>query len=468
MPRPPSPALIARLKELVGPAGYSEDPSEIEPHLREWRGRHAGSTPLLLRPASTAEVAAVVAACAAAEVGVVPQGGNTGLVGGQIPSAAGDQILIALSRMNRVRAVDPVDGSIVVEAGCTLRQVQEAAHGVDRLFPLSLASEGTCQIGGNLSTNAGGVHVLRYGNARSLALGLEVVLPDGRVWDGLRALHKDNTGYDLKHLFLGAEGTLGLITAAVLRLFPRHRHVQTIFAAVPTPEAALALLGRLRGASDDALLAFELIPRLGLELVTRHIPGTTDPLSAASPWYVLTDLTLDRPRVEQLLGEALADGQVTDATLATGGAQAAALWRLRESLSEAQKPEGGSIKHDVAVPVSRIPELIRRAVPIAERIVPGIRPVPFGHLGDGNLHFNFSQPMGGDRAAFLARWEELNRAIHDLVHALGGSVSAEHGVGSAKREEIARYKSPIELELQRAIKRALDPAGIMNPGKGLG
>jgi FAD/FMN-containing dehydrogenase len=467
MPSSPSPAAIARLKAIVGPGGFLEDPDELAPHLVEWRGRHRGRTPLLLRPSTTAEVAAIVRACDEAEIGLVPQGGNTGLVGGQIPRPEGAEILVSLARLARVRAINPIDNSITVEAGCTLAAVQAAAAEAGRLFPLSLASEGSCQIGGNLSTNAGGVHVLRYGNARDLVLGLEVVTADGAVWDGLRALRKDNTGYDLKHLFLGAEGTLGIITAAVLKLFPRHRHVETFFAAVPTVEAAVALLSAVRVATDDAVLAFELVPRIGVELVTRHVPGTTDPLGAPSPWYVLADLTTPRPIAEQALAAALEGGLVTDAVLADAPAHAAALWRLRESLSEAQKPEGGSIKHDVSVPVSRIPAFLARALPIVEALVPGVRPVPFGHLGDGNLHFNLTQPVAASKEAFLARWAEVNEAVHDVVAALGGSISAEHGIGVAKREEIRRYKSPIEIALMRRIKEALDPKGIMNPGKGV-
>jgi FAD/FMN-containing dehydrogenase len=465
MPRPPDAATLARLREIVGPLGSSDDPDKLGPHLVEWRNRYVGQTPLLLEPASTAEVAALVRVCAEAEVAIVPQGGNTGLVGGQIPRAG--EVLLSLGRMNRVRAVDPVDNSMTVEAGCTLASVQQAAAAVERLFPLSLASEGTCQIGGNLSTNAGGVHVVRYGNTRELVLGLEVVTPDGSIWDGLRALRKDNTGYDLKQLFIGAEGTLGVITAAVLKLFPRHQHVETGFCAVPTLEAAIALLGHVRGATEDGVLAFELIPRIALDFVTRHVPGSTDPLPARAPWYVLFDLSAPRAAAEQALAGAATAGLISDGALAGSAAQAAALWRLRETISEAQKPEGASLKHDISVPVSRIPELVSRAVPALERLVPGIRPVPFGHAGDGNLHFNLSQPVGMDKQAFLALEEPVHRVIHDLTAELGGSISAEHGIGQAKREEIRRYKSPLEIALMQRIKAALDPKGIMNPGKGV-
>ena len=465
MPRPADPATLERLKSAAGPGGWSDDPEELAPHLVEWRNRYRGQTPLLLRPSSPAQVAELVGICAEAEVGIVPQGGNTGLMGGQIPLSG--EVLLSLARLDRVRAVDPVDNTMTVEAGCTLAAAQQAAAAAGRLFPLSLAAEGTCQVGGNLSTNAGGVHVLRYGNARELVLGLEVVTPDGTLWDGLRALRKDNTGYDLKHLFLGAEGTLGIITAAVVKLFPQHRHVQTVFAAVASPAAAVALLSHVRGASDDAVLAFELIPRFGLEIVTRHIPGAHDPLAAPSPWYVLVDLTMARPAAEALIAGALEAGLVTDAALAGNPAQAAALWKLRESLSEAQKPEGGSIKHDVSVPVSRIPALVERVDAAVTALVPGIRPCPFGHVGDGNLHYNLSQPLEMAKAAYLAREEEVHQAVHDIVAALGGSISAEHGIGVAKREEIRRYKSPVEIALMRRIKEALDPKGIMNPGKGV-
>ena len=443
------------------------DAADVAPYLREWRNRWVGETPLLLCPGTPEEVAAIMRVCHAAEVGVVPQGGNTGLVGGQIPRPGQGEILLSLRRLNRIRQIDPVDGSITVEAGCTLAAVQAAAATADRLFPLSLAAEGTCQIGGNLSTNAGGVHVLRYGNARDLVLGLEVVNPDGTIWNGLRALRKDNTGYDLKHLFLGAEGTLGIITAAVLKLFPRHRQVETVFAAVPNLDAAVQLLSFVRQASHDAVLAFELICRTALEFVTRHVPGTSDPLTAPSPWYVLFDLTCNRALAEETVAAALGAGLITDAALAGNPAQAGALWRLREGISESQKPEGASIKHDISVPVSRIPILVEQVLTAAPGVIPGIRPVPFGHVGDGNLHFNFSQPVGMDGKAFLARGEDLHLVVHDLTVAVGGSISAEHGIGLAKREEIQRYKTPVELGLMRAIKHALDPKGIMNPGKGV-
>jgi D-lactate dehydrogenase (cytochrome) len=368
--------------------------------------------------------------------------------------------------MNRIRSVDPVDNTLVVEAGCTLAVAQAAAADVDRLLPLSLAAEGTSQVGGNISTNAGGIHVLRYGNARESVLGLEVVTPDGEIWSGLRALRKDNTGYDLKHLFVGAEGTLGIITAAVLELYPRPRQVETLLMGTTDPGRILALLSLAKDTSGDNVLAFEMFSRFALELVTRHLPGASDPLAAPSPWYVLVDLTVSRDTVEAFLAAAFEKDLITDAVLAGSAAQAKALWRLRESISEAQKHEGGSIKHDISVPVSRIPAFVAEALAAAERLIPGIRPVPFGHVGDGNLHLNFTQPAGADKEAYLARWEELNRAIHDIVVAHHGSISAEHGIGVLKREEARRTKSPVELDLLRRIKQALDPKGIMNPGKG--
>lgn len=467
MPRPATPAVIERLKSVVGPSGWVQDPAQLEPYLTEWRGAYRGETPLLLRPASVEQVAAVVRVCAESETALVPQGGNTGLVGGQIPEAGLGQVLVNLGRLDRIRAVDPVENALVAEAGCTLVAVQQAAAAVDRLFPLSLAAEGSAQVGGSLSTNAGGVHVLRYGSTRRLVLGLEVVTPQGEVWNGLRTVRKDNTGYDLKQLFIGAEGTLGIITAAALELYPRPARVQTLWAALPTVPAATSLLALARKATDEQVLAFELLPRLALELVLRHVPGTCDPLPAASPWYVLCDLTTPPAAAEGLLAEGLAAGLLTDAVLAGSAAQAAALWRLRESVSEAQRSEGGSLKHDVALPLGQVARFLDEVLPELGRLVPGIRPVPFGHLGDGNLHLNLSQPVGADTAAFLARRDEVARRVHDAVTRLGGSISAEHGVGRARRDEVRRCKSPLEIELMERVKRALDPQGIMNPGRGV-
>ncbi|MFQ5468467.1 MAG: FAD-binding oxidoreductase, partial [Kiloniellaceae bacterium] len=424
--------------------------------------------PCVVKPADTAEVATVVRLCAEAGVPMVPQGGNTGLVAGGIPFEDGGAIIVNLSRMNRIRALDPLNDTITVEAGCILQRVQEAADG---LFPLDLGGRGSAQIGGNISTNAGGIQVLRYGNMRELVLGLEVVLADGRVWHGLRGLRKDNTGYDLKQMFIGAEGTLGIVTAAVLRLYPKPHSSATAFVAVKDVADAVALLGHLRDAMGDTLSSFELLPRIGVEMPVRHIPGVRDPLPAPYDWYVLVEVAsaarADTPRaaLEAALAAAYDEGPVLDAAVAASTAQAESFWRVRESLSEAQGFEGGSIKHDVSVPISAIATFIARASAAATALVPGARSVAFGHIGDGNIHFNLSQPKGADRAAFLARWDEVNRCVHDIVVELGGSISAEHGVGRMKVAENAHYKAPIEIELMRRIKTALDPKNLMNPGK---
>jgi FAD/FMN-containing dehydrogenase len=463
-----SPDLATRLKAAAGPNGFSDDPAEIAPHLEEWRSRYSGASPLLLKPAATAEVSAILAICNETKTPIVPQGGNTGLVGGQIPFHG--EVLLSLTRMNKIRRVDTRANLLTAEAGVILANVQLAAEQANRLFPLSLAAEGTCTIGGNLSTNAGGVNVLRYGNARDLVLGLEVVLADGRVLDLTRGLRKDNTGYDLKQLFIGAEGTLGIITAAVLKLFSRPAQRAAAFAAVPDPGAALALLSRLQQDSGDLVSAFELVSRSGLDLVLAHIPNTRDPLATPSPWYVLVEVTGPgtfnlEETLRTSLSEAVEAGEVADAALAGSDAQAQGLWRLRESMSEAQKREGASIKHDISLPLARIPEFLDVAIAAVAKAVPGVRPVPFGHLGDGNIHFNFSAPKGGDENAFLARWNEINRIVHDIVHDFGGSISAEHGIGVMKRDELLRYKSQVELDTMRALKRTLDPNNILNPGK---
>jgi FAD/FMN-containing dehydrogenase len=463
--------LNARLRAIVGAAHVLEAEADMDPFLSDWRGRYHGRARAVVLPRDTAEVAAVVAACAQAGVAMVPQGGNTGLCGGATPLGDGAAVVISLARMNRVRAVDPDNDTLTVEAGCTLAAVQEAAQAAGRMFPLSLASEGSCRIGGNLSTNAGGVQVLRYGNTRDLVLGLEVVLPDGRVWDGLRGLRKDNTGYDLKQLFIGAEGTLGIVTAAVLKLFPAIRSRATAWVAVPDPRAAVRLLGMLRAACGDRVSAFEIVGRTALGLVLRHIPGARDPLAGAPAWTVLVELSdpaVDAPLDDQLqavLGEAFAQGLAGDVAVAASGAQAQALWALREDISEAQRIEGVSIKHDVSVPVSRIPDFLERASEALAARWPDVRVVAFGHIGDGNLHYNLSKSVADDNAAFVARTPEVNRIVHDLVCELGGSISAEHGLGQLKREEVLRYKPALEMELMRRVKQAFDPAGLMNPGK---
>jgi FAD/FMN-containing dehydrogenase len=467
----PETAVIERLKAAVGPKGWIAEAADMAPYLLDQRGVYQGRSPLVLRPASTEEVAQVVGICAEAGLAIVPQGGNTGLVGGSVPHEAGNEIVVSLSRMNRILALEPIDYTLTVEAGCVLADLQQAAEGADRLFPLSLGAEGSCQIGGNLSTNAGGTAVLRYGNARDLVLGLQVVLPDGRVWDGLRRLRKDNTGYDLKQLFLGAEGTLGIITAAALKLFPRPRETCTALVAVRDVAAAAELLARLRAASGDSVTSFEYMHRTCLDLVLEHIPGTGDPLDERYQHYVLIELASGRADgglqalAEEVLGTAFEDGVALNAVIAASEAQALGLWRLRETIPESLKLIGGCIRHDVSVPVSAVPDFIEQAVALVEAAVPGIRAAPFGHLGDGNIHFNLAQPLGGDPDAFVAQTERVTTAVYELVASFEGSFSAEHGIGRLKRPELDRYKSPVALDLMATLKRALDPDGIMNPGK---
>ena len=463
--------VLDQLKDAVGPKGFIADPADMEPFLTEWRDLYRGVSPLILRPASTTEVSAILKICNDTGTKVVPQGGNTSLCGGSVPFDGGDEIVLSLGRMNAVRTTDPLNDTITVEAGCVLEQVHAAADDIGRHFPLRIGSQGSCQIGGNLSTNAGGTAVLHYGNTRDLVLGLEVVLADGRVWDGLRGLRKDNTGYDLKQLFIGAEGTLGVITAAVLKLFPKPSDVQTAFVAVPTVGAAVSLLEIARQQSGDQVTAFEIIPRIGIDIVTRHIPGTVDPIAEPHPWYLLIELSSGgtegglRATLEAILAAGLETGLVHDATLAESGAQSEMFWRIRDGMSEAQKPEGGSIKHDISVPISRIAEFIERADAAVDAIVPGFRSIAFGHIGDGNVHYNPMQPVAADKQAFLAKWHAVSTAVHEVTAALGGSISAEHGLGRLKRDEITRFKSPLEIELMRGLKQSFDPKGILNPGK---
>ncbi|MGE5639626.1 MAG: FAD-binding oxidoreductase [Clostridia bacterium] len=450
------------LADIVGPANVLSDPQDTKPYFVDWRRQYSGSADCVVRPASTAEVAGVVSLCAGQGVAIVPQGGNTGLCGGSVPAGERRQIVLSLSRMNKVRELDALNDTITVEAGCVLAAVQEAARQANRFFPLSLAAEGSCQIGGNLSTNAGGVNVLRYGMARDQVLGLEVVLPDGRVWNGLRGLRKDNTGYDLKQLFLGAEGTLGIITAAVLRLQPAASAQATAWIAIDSPRAAVELLASLRTRLGDRLSAFELLSRNCVEAVLAHAAETQDPLSAPHPWYVLAEISDSgeaaelRERVERSLFECAESGALRDAVLAQSVAQGNALWRIRETVPEAQFT---NVKHDISVAVSRIPELIDRIQPALEAAFPQVRSYIFGHVGDGNLHYN----VGPE--ALVAERPTVNRIVYEAVDALNGSISAEHGLGQLKREEIRRHKSPVELELMAALKRTLDPAGLMNPGK---
>ncbi len=466
-----SDSLVEALRAVVGAHHVLDAAAELAPWLSDWRGRYHGRARALVRPRDTAQLAEVVAVCAAAGVPMVPQGGNTGLCGGATPLADGAAVLISLARMNRIRALDVDNHTIVVDAGCTLAAVRQAAAAAGRLFPLSLASEGSCQIGGNLSTNAGGVQVLRYGNMRDLVLGLEVVLPDGRIWDGLRALRKDNSGYDLKQLFIGAEGTLGVISAAVLKLFPAHGARATAWLALPEPQAAVHLLAFLRARCGERVIAFEIIGRAALELVLRHFPTARDPLRGQPRWAVLLELADGAAQpppssmLEQVLSEATARGWVEDAVIAASVAQAEALWTLRENISEAQRIEGISIKHDISVPVSRIPAFLEAAATRLHRQWPDVRIVAFGHIGDGNLHYNLSRPQAADNSAFIAQTPAVNRIVHDLVSELGGSISAEHGIGQLKRAELRRYRSTVEMELMSTLKQAFDPRGLMNPGK---
>ncbi|MFC3231574.1 FAD-binding oxidoreductase [Marinibaculum pumilum] len=466
-----APDILDRLRAVVGDKGVIADPAEMRPYLTEWRDLWHGVSPLILRPASTEEVAEIVRLCAETGTKLVPQGGNTSLCGGSVPFEGGDEIVLSLSRMHAVREIDLENDTITVEAGCILQDVQQAAEEAGRLFPMRIAAEGSCQIGGNLSTNAGGTAVLRYGNMRDLVLGLEVVLPDGRIWHGLRGLRKDNTGYDLKQLFIGAEGTLGIVTAAVLKLYPRPAAVETAFMAVPDVAAAVAMLGTAKALSGNQVTTFELVPRLGLDMVLRHVADTHDPLEGRHDWYVLMELSAGRDTgalketMEAILVEGYEQGRVLDATMAASEAQSQALWKLRESMSEAQKYEGGSIKHDVSVPVSRMAAFIAEASEYVVDLIPGTRIVAFGHIGDGNVHFNPSQPPEMDKQAFLDRWDEVGHRVYEKVRKFGGSISAEHGLGRLKRDEIVQYKDPVEMELMRRIKRSLDPQNIMNPGK---
>jgi FAD/FMN-containing dehydrogenase len=464
----PGPAFLDALSARLGPGRVSSDASDLAGHLVEERKLYRGQALALVWPRTTEEVSAVAAECNRAGVPLVVHSGNTGLVGGGVPFGG---IVLSTERLDRVRELDAVNATITVEAGCILKSVNDAANAADLTFPLSLPSEGSCRIGGNLGTNAGGTGVLRYGNARDLVLGLEVVLADGRVWNGLKGLRKDNSGYDLKHLFVGSEGTLGIITAAVLKLFPKPHAKTTAFIACPTARSALDAFARLRQGAGDTLTAFELLPRFAIDIVMKHGRGAVRPLAGDHAWYALVELSSpDREadlqgRLETVLGDAIKAGLVEDATIGASEAQNQALWHLREALSEAQGAEGGSIKHDVSVPVSRVADFIETASAACEAAMPGVRVLPFGHVGDGNIHFNLAQPIGMDRAAFLGEWERFNRIVHDIVASMNGSIAAEHGIGLIKRDELTRYKDPVALELMRTLKQALDPANILNPGK---
>ena len=466
----PDATLLARLEALVGRDNVLTAADDIAPYVVDWRGRYQGAAYAVVRPGTTGEAAAVVSACAGAGAFLVPQGGNTGMCGAATPDASGGEIVISTTRMRAIRALDPSNATITVEAGVTLAAAQDAAREAGMQFPLSLASEGSCTIGGNLSTNAGGTAVLRYGNMRELVLGVEVVLADGRVWNGLRGLRKDNTGYDLKQLFIGSEGTLGIITAAVLKLFAAPRTRVTALAAVGDLARAVSLLGTMKQALGDRLVGFELVSALALELSRKYHPGSADPLPG-HPWYVLMqidDVRADAPvgaDVEAALAQAMEDGVVADATIAQSAEQADRLWALRENISEAQRREGPNIKHDISVPISAIPAFAGQTGNAIVAALPGARLVVFGHLGDGNLHYNIAAPVGTDARRFLDHTPEVNRIVHDRVVAAGGSISAEHGIGQLKRDELAHYKTPLELELMRRVKAAFDPRGLLNPGK---
>ena len=463
--------VASRLKHAVGEPGIVERPADMAPYLADARGIFQGQAEFVLRPANTGEVAAVVSICAEAGVGIVPQGGNTGFMGGCIPNVDGGEVLVSLGRMNRVRDIDVLNYTMTAEAGCVLSGLHSAAAEAGRLFPLRIGSEGTCQLGGNLSTNAGGTAVLRYGNARDLVLGLEVLLPGGQVWDGLRRLRKDNRGYDLKHCFLGAEGTLGIVTAAVLKLFPIPEDTSTAFVAVPDVAAATALLANLRARSGDLVCTFEYMHRECLDLVFAHIDQCRDPFADRHEHYILLEFSGSAAHggasgaLELALEQALELGLVVDATLSSSGAQTEQLWRLRENITVAQQRVGGSIKHDVSVPVSQVGAFLTQATRLSQQTIPGVRVIPFGHLGDGNIHFNLSQPEGSQADEFLSHAKTMSARIYELVDAMDGSISAEHGIGQKKRGELRRYKSTLEIELMQKIKDAFDPRGIMNPGK---
>ncbi|PKA40617.1 hydroxyacid dehydrogenase [Rhizobium sullae] len=466
-----SPELLDRFAAIVGEKYALRSEAELAPHLIENRGLYHGSSPLLLKPANVEEVSAILKLATETGTAVVPQTGNTGLVGGQTPREGKSDIIISLERMNRIRDVDPVANVLVADGGAILADVQKTAEAHGKLFPLSLGAEGSCRIGGNLSTNAGGTAVLAYGNMRQLCLGLEVVLPTGEIWDGLRRLKKDNTGYDLRDLFIGAEGTLGIITGAVLKLYPQPLGHQVAFAGLNSVEEALALFNLAGSLCGTSLTGFELMPRFGVEITAKHIEGVRDPLETAYPWYVLIDIsTSDSAETAERMMNALLEqgfeaGLVQDAAIASSVAQQKALWHMRESMSEAQKPEGGSIKHDVSVPVSKIPHFMQEAGDAVMAVMPGARICGFGHMGDGNIHYNISQPVGADKDAFIARWHEMNEIVHGIVLSHGGSISAEHGIGQLKRDELAAIRPAIEIDLMRRIKRVFDPANIMNPGK---
>lgn len=464
---PLAPELIAQFREIVGDKHAITDASDIQAYVTEERNLFHGRSPLVLRPGSTAEVSAICKLASEHKIALVPQGGNTGLVGGQTPHNG--EVVMSLRRLDKIREVDTASNTMTVEAGVVLQVAQQKASDVDRLFPLSLGAEGSCTIGGNLSTNAGGTAALAYGVAREMALGLEVVLADGRVLNVLSKLKKDNTGYNLHNLFIGAEGTLGIITAATLKLFPKPRSIETAYVGLKSPAAALKLLTIARSEAANALTSFELLSEMAVDFSVRHGIDVRDPLSQKHPWYVLMELSSPgddaRTPLETILARAMEEEIVDDAVIAASLSQRNNFWKLREEMSAAQKPEGGSIKHDISVPIAAVPAFIEEANAAVVKLIPGSRPVPFGHLGDGNLHYNVSQPIGANTADYLARWHELNAVVFEIVLRMGGSISAEHGIGVLKRDELPEVKDKTAIELMRAIKAMLDPQGIMNPGK---
>lgn len=468
---PPTAALLDAIRTVVGDRGMLTDPTDTAPYAEDWRRLYQGRTSAVIRPGTTAELAAVVKLCAAAGTPVVPQGGNTSMVGGAVPDHDGSELILSTVRLNRIRDLDPADMTMTVESGVTLKAAQTAAASQGCLLPLSISSEGTAQIGGVLAVNAGGNNTVRYGNARDLVLGLEVVLPDGTVWNGLRRLRKDNTGYCLRQLFVGSEGTLGIITAAVLKLVPQPKEIAVALCGVDSPDAALTLFTRFQAHDAASISAFELMSGLGTEFVLKHIPGAVLPLDSAAPFYVLAELASPRPgaglrgMLEHILEQALGDGVILDAAIAESDAQRAAIWRLREEHSEAQKREGASIKNDVSVPVSKVPAFIRQATAACQALMPGVRVVPFGHMGDGNIHFNLEQPAGSGAAWFLAWDHAIMDTVNAVVRQYDGSFSAEHGIGKLKPYMMPDWRGGAELALMQRIKAAIDPAGIMNPGK---
>ncbi len=461
---------LQKLKNTLGPKGWIEDKEIIEPYLLEERGLFRGESSLLLKPQNTEEVSKILKLCNKYNIKIVPQGGRTGLCGGTIPSENGQEIILSLERMNKIKDLNEANFTITVEAGCILNNIQNIADEKNFLFPLSLASEGSCTIGGNLSTNAGGINVLRYGMARDLVLGIEVVLANGEIWSNLTSLRKDNRGYDLKQLFIGSEGTLGIITSAVLKLFPAPRNIETALFAIPNTDAAIELLGLARNASADLLNAYELVSRIGMEMVIKHIPGAKEPIKDKYEWYVLIEFSSSsknnlRQQMEDLFELALNKKIVLDGVIAESTQQRKDLWVLRDGLNEAQKPEGGSIKHDISVPINNVSKFIDSASKCVKKFIPSSRVVAFGHIGDGNIHFNISQPLKQDKNEFLNKWNDVNKLVFDIVESLNGSFSAEHGIGKLKRKELQTYNPKIEIDLMKSIKSTFDPNNILNPGK---